>query len=117
MSRIEFADGQGWLEYNYLAKIILEEYNDKASTYLQTHDYKQLMRTNIWKQARSFILGVKSDKDNKLHCEHCGDELSIEVSVFMHHDHYYEPKIFNMDSISAICRKCNAVVHKKKWRK
>ena len=117
MTRLQFADGQGWLEYNYLAKIILEEYNDKATDYLTTRNYRQLMSTNIWAQARDFIIDLKKDKDGVLYCGHCGDKLEVEVTVFLHHENYYHKDIFNLNTINAICRKCNSVSHKKKWVK
>ena len=117
MSRIEFADGQGLLEYDYLAKIILEEYNDKATDYLATRNYRSLMATKIWAEARDFVVDIKKDKDGKLYCGHCGEEMTVEVTVFMHHEHYLNKDIFDLNSISVICRTCNAKAHHKKWRK
>ena len=111
MSRIIFADGSDKLELKYLADEILKEYNDKAETFLQTHNYKQLMNSIIWKEARDFILDCKRNEVGILKRDRC--ETILDSGV-MHHNHYYETKIFNLESVSAICGACHYKTHKRK---
>ena len=114
MGRIIYADGYEKLEYKDNFITLLDDYNEWAKEFLYGHSYKQLMATSIWKEARSLIVDYFKDAQGISWCAHCDTE--IKGSPILHHEHYYNKKIFNLNSISILCRHCNTITHRNKWR-
>jgi len=90
---------------------LIEEYNKQAIQFLNWNEktYKQLQKTQIWKNARSEVMRIRKVNIN---CEVCGHGAS---PLYMHHIKYDFSHIFNPRNIIFICKKCNARIHYKKW--